>query len=82
MNEELLLAIAQLRLRQPDNPWLIPVRFDDCTIPDFELGLGRTLTSIHRADFFGPSRDQAAARLVAAVQRLLRQSPLDPMQGS
>ena len=28
-NEELLLAIEQLRLRQPDDPWLIPVRFND-----------------------------------------------------
>jgi len=79
MNEELLLAIDQLRLRQPDDPWLIPVRFDDCRIPDFELGPGRTLTSINRADLFGPSRDQAAARLVVAVQQLLRRpSPRPP----
>jgi isopentenyl diphosphate isomerase/L-lactate dehydrogenase-like FMN-dependent dehydrogenase len=26
-NEELVLAIEQLRLRNPDKPWLIPVRF-------------------------------------------------------
>lgn len=32
-NEELLLAIDQLRMRQPDDPWLIPVRFDDCDVP-------------------------------------------------
>src|ERR1700750_1044935 len=44
-NEELLLAIDQLRRRRPDDPWLIPVRFDDCDVPDFELGAGRTLTS-------------------------------------
>ena len=75
MNAELLLAIDQLRLRQPDDPWLIPVRFDDCRVPDFELGPGRTLGSIHQADLFGPSRDGAAARLVAAVQRLLRRPP-------
>ena len=37
-NEELLLAIDQLRRRRPDDPWLIPVRFDDCDVPDFELG--------------------------------------------
>jgi len=29
-NEELVLAIEQLRLRPPEDPWLIPVRFDDC----------------------------------------------------
>src|ERR1022692_3489965 len=26
-NEELVLAVEQLRLRPPDEPWLIPVRF-------------------------------------------------------
>ena len=71
-NEELLLAIEQLRLRQPDDPWLIPVRFNDCDVPDFELGAGRTLASIHRADLFGANREQAARRLTEAVQRLLR----------
>lgn len=47
----------------------------NCDVPDFELGAGRTLASIQRADLFGPSRDLAAGRLVAAVQRLLRQPP-------
>jgi hypothetical protein len=75
-NEELRLATDQLRLRWPDDPWLVPVRFDSCDVPDFELGAGRTLASIQRADLFGPSRDLAARRLVAAVQRLLRQPPL------
>ncbi len=70
-NEELLLAIDQLRLRRPDDPWLIPVRFDNCDIPSFTLGGGRTLASIQRADLFGPGRDLAARRLVASVQRLL-----------
>jgi hypothetical protein len=45
-NEELLLAIEQLRMCQPDDPWLIPVRFDDCMIPDRDIGGGRTLASI------------------------------------
>lgn len=71
MYEELLLAIDQLRLRRPDVPWLMPVRFDDCDIPDLDLGAGRTLTSIQRADLFGPSRDRACIRLIEAAQRLL-----------
>jgi hypothetical protein len=75
-NEELLLAVDQLRLRRPDAPWLIPVRFDDCDVPDLELGAGRTLTSIQRADLFGAGRDLAAGRLVEAVQRLLQHSAL------
>jgi hypothetical protein len=48
-NEELALAVDQLRLRPPDVPWLIPVRFDDCTIPDHAIGGGRTLALIQRA---------------------------------
>jgi hypothetical protein len=44
-NEELVLAIEQLRLRPPGNPWLIPVRFDECPIPDLDnlMPVGRTL---------------------------------------
>jgi hypothetical protein len=74
-NEELVLAIEQLRLRQAGDPWLIPVRFDDCQIPDRDLGAGRTLASIQRADLFGPGRGLAAERLVAVVKRLLGQTP-------
>jgi len=69
--EELLLAIDQLRQRRPGDPWLIPVRFDDCNVPDLELGAGRTLASIQRADLFGANRDLAARRVVEAIQRLL-----------
>jgi hypothetical protein len=74
-NEELLLAIEQLRLRGPLGRWLIPVRFDDCDVPDFELGAGRTLASIQRADLFGPGRGLAAGRLVTAARHRLLAAP-------
>lgn len=70
-NEELLLAVDQMRLRPPGTPWLIPVRFDDCEIPDIDLGGGRTLRSIQHSDLFGSGADAELARLVAAVQRIL-----------
>jgi len=70
-NVELLLAIEQLQLRNPDVPWLIPVRFDDCDIPDLDIGGGRTLTSIQRVDLFGEGRDVGVARLVVTVLRIL-----------
>ena len=70
-NEELALAIEQLRLRRPDVPWLIPVRFDECDIPDRDVGGGRTLSSIQRADLFGADASDRTARLVAAVHRIL-----------
>jgi TIR domain len=72
-NEELALAIDQLRLRRPDVPWLIPVRLEECAIPDHDIGRGRTLSSIQRADLFGEHRDEALSRLVAAVLRILGQ---------
>jgi TIR domain-containing protein len=72
-NRELALAIEQMQLRRPDEPWLIPVRFDDCMIPDWEIGAGRTLGSIQPADLFGDRADEGAARLVAAILRILEQ---------
>lgn len=70
-NEELVLAIEQLRQRNPDEPWLIPVRFDDCDIPDRDIGGGRTLASIQRADLFGDRYQEAADRLIKIVLRIL-----------
>jgi len=70
-NEELILAIDQMRLRPPGEPWLIPVRFDECDIPDWEIGGGRSLTDIQHADLFDDGFDDAAARLTAAVLRIL-----------
>lgn len=67
-NEELALAIEQLRMRVPEQPWLIPVRFDDCQIPDRDIGGGRTLNSIQRVDLFGTDFDNRAARLVAQIR--------------
>lgn len=70
-NEELNLAIEQLRLRRPGVSWLIPIRFDECSIPDHDIGGGRTLSSIQCADLFGDYREDALLRLVAAVLRIL-----------
>ena len=72
-NEELTLAIGQMRLRRPDCPWLIPVRFDECEIPEWDIGDGRTLASLQRADLFGNGVSKSFERLVAAILRILRQ---------
>lgn len=81
-SEELVLAIEQLRLRRPDLPWLIPVRLEQCNIPDFDLGAGRTLSSLQRIDLFGEQFNDAGLRLVATVQRVLdRQSNPLPSLG-
>ena len=70
-NEEFVLAIEQLRQRSPERPWLIPVRFDDCEIPDRDIGGGRTLGSLQRVDLFGDRYDHPARRLVTIIMRIL-----------
>lgn len=70
-NEELVLAIEQLRARPPDGPWLIPARLDDCDIPDLDIGGGRTLNSLRRADLFGERAESDTQRLIMAIQRIL-----------
>ena len=46
MNEELLLAIEELRRRPRDRAWFIPVLLDACMVPDIPIGAGETLRDI------------------------------------
>jgi hypothetical protein len=77
-NEEISLAVEQLRVRRPDVPWLIPVRFNDCEIPYRDIGSGRTLESLQRADLFGDHLEENADRLVATILRILGQDSGGP----
>jgi hypothetical protein len=70
-NEELNLAIDELRLRRPGVPWLIPVRFDDCEVPDLHIGAGRTLGGLQRVDLFGERAHENARRLIEVIWGLL-----------
>jgi hypothetical protein len=70
-NEELILAVEQMRLRRLGQPWLIPVRFAECPIPPFDLGAGRMLDSLQHIDLFDGSWEQAIPRLIGAVHRIL-----------
>lgn len=71
-NEEFNVAIEQLRLRPHDVTWLIPVRFDDCQIPDRDIGGGRTLQFLHCASLFGHHHHhQQAERLVQVIRLIL-----------
>ena len=42
MNEELTVAIDVLRQKSLDRPWFIPVKLNECKIPDRDIGGGRT----------------------------------------
>lgn len=67
--EELTLAIEELRLRSPEEPWLIPVRLDDSPLPDWSIGAGRTLSGLQCVDLYGEDRDEQMSRLLCAVER-------------
>ncbi len=45
MNEELQIAIEQMREIPDDQVWFIPVKLDDCNIPHFEIRRNKTLSS-------------------------------------
>lgn len=74
-NEELLLAVEQFRLRPPTTAWLIPVRLEECDLPQYDLGAGRTLDSLQRVDLIDDDWDTGAARLVAGVLRVVGTPP-------
>ncbi|MGH8953678.1 MAG: toll/interleukin-1 receptor domain-containing protein [Microbacterium sp.] len=77
--EELTVAAEEYRQRPPGASWLMTARLDECEIPEFNLGAGRTLgRSIHRADLFGSQKSAQITRLVVAIQRAMGASPGTP----
>jgi hypothetical protein len=76
--DELVLAIEQLRMRAPNRPYLLPVRLDDCPIPDLDIGGGRTLRNLQWVDYFGRHRQANGERLAESVQHILHQPPKVP----
>ena len=50
----------------------MPVRLDECVIPDLSLGGGRTLGQLDCADLFGERRGRETARLVSAITEVRR----------
>lgn len=49
-NEELVVAIEEVRKRPISKPWLIPVVIDDSEIEDRDIGGGETLNDLQRCD--------------------------------
>lgn len=74
-NAELALAADEYRLRPPTTEWLVPVRFSECPVPEWPLGAGRTLNSLHRTDLFGETETIQTVRLVQAVHRIVSPVP-------
>lgn len=52
MNQELVLAIEELRQRSMYQAWFIPIKLNECDIPDMDVGAGKTLRSYHWAEMY------------------------------
>ncbi|TAK63961.1 MAG: TIR domain-containing protein [Bacteroidetes bacterium] len=52
MNEELNVAIEELRLRNRNQRWFIPVLLNDSKVPNIDIGAGENLDSIQYVKLF------------------------------
>jgi hypothetical protein len=52
MNEELTLAIEELRQYPTNRAWFIPVKLSNCEIPDRNIGAGETLRDIQWVELY------------------------------
>ncbi|WP_030897591.1 HEAT repeat domain-containing protein [Streptomyces sp. NRRL F-5126] len=66
MNEELTLAVEELRQRPVDRSWFIPVLLDDCALPGRSIGGGETLRSIHAVSLHH-DWDEGIQRIVSVI---------------
>lgn len=66
-NEELLIAIDELRKRPRDRAWFIPLRIDECDVPNYPIGAAETLGDIQRLDFSDLGWTEALGRLLRAL---------------
>jgi formylglycine-generating enzyme required for sulfatase activity len=62
MNEELHLAVKQIRLRPLNVSWFIPLRLDECEIPDWPIAPGLSMRSFQWLDMF-PDWEMSLERL-------------------
>ncbi len=52
MSEELTLAVEKLRERPFDKVWFIPVKLNECEIPDIDIGKGATLRDLQSVNLY------------------------------
>ncbi len=64
MNEELMLAVDELRQYSTERPWFIPVLFSECNVPALSIGGGQTLLDFQWVNLY--------SNWDSGVQRLLR----------
>ena len=64
MNEELLIAVDELRMRSRDRTWFLPVMLSSCEVPATPIGAAETLRSIQHVDL--------SAAWADGIQKLLK----------
>ena len=65
MYAELLWAADEYRMRSPSSPWIFPVLFAPCSLPEVDLGNGQTLQDLQWALLYKPGeRDKLVATIV------------------
>jgi hypothetical protein len=67
MNEEIRLAVAELRLMPPDQPWFIQVKLEPCKPPEFDIDAVHTSSGLQYIDFT-QSWEIGMANLIKTIQ--------------
>ena len=67
MLEELTIAIGELRQRPADRVWFIPIKLNECEIPDFDIGRGQTLQGLQYVSLY-EDWDSGMQRILDVIQ--------------
>ena len=67
MNEELTIAIERLRQLHIDRIWFIPIKLNECMIPDREIGAGETLNDLNHVKLY-EDWNTGIERIVKVIQ--------------
>jgi hypothetical protein len=79
MNEELHVASKEVRRRQFNTSWFIPLRLNKCQIPDWPIAPELSISSFQWLDMF-PDWSQSVERLAEAIEPSRRSAyPLDAL---
>ncbi len=69
MNEELTIAVEELRLRPRDRAWFFPVTLDGASVPAITIGAGETLRDLQSVPLDG-DWDGEVSRLARAIRAI------------
>lgn len=67
-NEELIIAIEQLRRMPQNRRWFIPLRLDECNIPDRPIGAGESIKDLQYIDFPSLAWKEALRKFLISIR--------------